>query len=497
MNFKKLIALLLAIFMLLPFVFACNNNNGGNGDNGGGNVEEDEDAPTTAYTREKYGDYSFNGEEFRILGINRGAHYYFMLDGDTGFANEIWYEEDSSEPQQHSVFTRNLLTEELLGIKISMIEGGGTYELDSMIKTLVKSGSDDFDMTLGSQCKSLPLATEGYFHNLHAMETLDLSESWWDQEYINTFTYKNKYLYTVCGDYNIFDDYATPVVFYNKQTLDNFNLDDPADLVDEGTWTIESMMDYVNKVTNDASGDGKLDENDVWGLVDNNQYMFHFSTGCNLHLSELDDEGIPQVTIDSENFTNTVQTVFDKVTMSGKCWFGENGTCYDMFKDDRALFYYEILTGINMLRDMESDFSLLPTPKLNNEQTEYGALAQGIYLTVLSVPISVRDTSKVGTIMNVLGGFSTDTVDAALHEVVLGPKLFREKRTRDMLTYALENRKYDWAENINWAYPLMNLVVDQGASQTFTLASSIQRNIKVLKAQLKRFAVGLESSSVD
>ena len=495
MKSKKLIALILALLMVLPLLAACKKTDGGNeSDNPG--AQDSEDAPTTAYTREKYGDLKYDGYEFRVLGINRGAHYYFMLDGDTGFANEIWYEEDSSEPQQHSVFTRNLLAEDLLGIKISMIEGGGTYELDAKIKTLVKSGGDDFDMTLGSQCKALPLATEGYFHNLHAMETLDLGEEWWDQEYIDTFTYKNKYLYTVCGDYNIFDDYATPVIFYNKQVLENFNLDDPADLVDDGKWTIDSMMDYVNKVTNDASGDGKLDENDVWGLVDNNQYMFHFSTGCNLHLTELDDEGVPQVTIDSENFTNTVQTVFDKVTMSNKCWIGDNGTCYDMLKDDRALFYYEILTGINMLRDMESDFSLLPTPKLNNDQTDYGALAQGIYLTVASVPISVKDTEKIGNIMNVLGGFSTDTVDAALHEVVLGPKLFREKRTRDMLTYALENRKYDWAENISWAYPLMNLVCDQGASQSFTLASSIQRNIKILKATLKRFAAGLENGTM-
>ena len=496
MNFKKLTALFLTTAMLLPFAAACKKD-GDSGNNGGdNNVQNSDDAKTTAYTREKYAGNNLDGYAFRVLSINPGSHYYFMLDGDTGVANEVWYEEDNADVQIHSVFTRNLLAEDLLNMHVSMIEGGGTYEIDSMIRTLVKSGGDDFDMTLGSQCRSLPLAAEGYFHNLLDMNTFDIGESWWDQEYVDTFTYKNKYLYTICGDYNIFDDYATPVVFYNKQVLENFNLDDPADLVDDGTWTIDSMMDYVNKVTNDASGDGKLDENDVWGFTDNDQYMFHLATGCNLHLSALDEEGVPQVTIDSESFTNTVQTVFDKVAMSGKCFFTDNGTCYDMFKDDRALFYYEILTGINMLRDMESDFSLLPTPKLTSDQSDYGALAQGIYLTVLSVPLSTQNTDKIGLIMNVLGGFSTDTVDAALHEVVLGPKLFREKRTRDMLTYALENRKYDWAENINWAYPLMNLIKDQGASQVFTLSSSIQRNIKMLKAQLRRFVMGLESSEI-
>ncbi len=497
MNTKKIIALILALIMLALPLVACNKSDGNKGDNESGEkVEENNNTPTITYTREKYAGNNFNGYDFRILSIDRGSHYYFMLDGNTGFANEIWYEEDSAEPQQHSVFTRNTLASELLNINISPMWGGGTYEIDSLVKTLVKAGTDDFDLTLGSQCKYLPLASEGYFHNLLTMETFDIGEDWWDQEYIDTFTYKNKYLYTVCGDYNIFDDYATPVIFYNKQVLENYNLDDPADLVDAGTWTIDSMMDYVNKVTNDISGDGKLDENDVWGLTDNNQYMFHFATGCNLHLSALDEEGIPVVTIDSEQFTNTVQSVFEKIAMSGKGLFVENGICYDLIKDDRALFYYEILAGINMLRDMESDFSLLPTPKLDENQADYGSLAQGIYLTVLGVPLSAPNTDRTGIIMNVLGGMSTDTVDAALHEVVLGPKLFREKRTNDMLAYALKNRKYDWSENIPWAYPLMNLLVDQGNQKSFTLASSIQRNIKSLKAQLKGFAKGFEKGLI-
>ena len=496
MRSKRIISLILALTMILPILVSCKAADGGSEKDGSG-AEDSDEAPTTAYVREKYADADFDGYSFRVLSLTPGTHYYWMIDGQSGsgWCNEVWYEEDNADVQIHSVFTRNLLAEDLLGIKISLIPGGDKYEIDSLVKTLVKSGGDDFDMTIGSQCRYLPLATEGYFHNLCSIDTLDLSNEWWDKEYVDTFTYKNKYLYTVCGDYNIFDDYATPVVFYNKQVLENYNLDDPADLVDSGNWTIDAMMDYVGKVTNDVSGDGLLDENDVWGVVDNDQYIFHFTTGTGIHLSELDSDGVPQVTIDSEQFTNTVQAVFDKIAMSGKGWFGDNGVCYDLLKDDRALFYYEILAGINMLRDMESDFSLLPTPKFSDEQTDCGALAQGIYLTVLSVPITVKDTSKIGTILDVLCGFSTDTVDAALHEVVLGPKLFREKRTNDMLAYALNTRKYDWAENISWAYPLMNLLRDQGASRSFTLASSIQRNIKLLKAQLRRFAAGLELGS--
>ena len=89
--------------------------------------------------------------------------------------------------------------------------------------------------------------------------------------------------------------------------------------------------------------------------------------------------------------------------------------------------------------------------------------------------------------MDVLGGMSTDTVDAALHEVVLGPKLFREKRTRDMLTYVIDSKIYDWSKDIPWAYPIYTILTTQTEAQTFTLASSLQSQIKSIRAQLKGF----------
>jgi len=495
----KPISLLLALLMLVLPLVSCGTAEEATPDETRPAEEQKEaesaDESVTAQVKEKYAGINLDGYDFRILSIDPGTHYYFMLDGETGVCNEVWYEEDNAEVQQHSVFTRNTLTSELLNIKISAIWGGGTYDIPEMVKTLVKAGGDDFDMHLGSQCKSLPLASEGYFYNLYDISSFDMDEDWWDKEYIDTFTYKFSNLYTVCGDYNIFDDYATPVVFYNQQVVTNYNLTDPADLVEAGTWTIENMMQMVDSVTSDTSGNGKLEIDDTWGLTDNEQFMFHFMQGCNVKLTETDEEGVPQVAIEKENFVNAVQYVFDKLATTPNAIYCGNGDCYDVFEDDRALFYHEILAGINMLRDMESNFSLLPLPKQNETQTNYTSLAQGIYLTVLSVPLSTKNPETVGTILNVLGGMSTDTVDAALHEVVLGPKLFREKRTNDMLTYALNARKYDWAENIAWAYPLMNLIIEQGSSEVFTISSSIQKNIKLIKAQLKRFVYQLAPSN--
>ena len=487
MKAKKLLSLILALLMILPIFASCKKEKIDE-EKEETTVEKNDDMPTVNEVREKYGSYDFDGYKFRILSISPGQHYYWTIDGmdGTGWCNEVWYEEDNADVQIHSVFTRNTLAEDLINIDIEMLEGGGTYEIDDLVKTLVKAGGDDFDITLGDMTCNLPLSSEGYFYNLYDIPTFDVRNHWWDQEYVDTFTYKKSQLYMITGDYTIFDDYAAACIFYDKQVMENYNLEDPADLVEAGTWTIDKMMEMATKATNDVTGNG-MDEEDCYGFYDNGFALTHLIEGCNIKMTELDEEGVPQVIIEGEEFSNAVQAVFEKVIQSPATLLGEGDHNKDIMLEDRVLFLYEQLGGINQLRDMESDYSLLPLPKLNEQQKDYTSVVNGIWCTALSVPICTRRPEQTGTIMDVLGGMSTDTVDKALHEVVLGPKLFREKRTVDMLKYVIASKRYDWAKDIPWGYPIYGMLTEQTEGGTFTLASSLQRQIKTIKAQLKGF----------
>ena len=488
MKTKKIIALILALLMVLPIFASCDGNNAGDGNNNSQNVEKNDEMPTVTLVREKYADCDYDGYKYRILSITPGQHYYWTIDGmdGTGWCNEVWYEEDDADVQIHSVFTRNTLAEELLNIDIEMLEGGGTYEIPNLVKTLVKGDGDDFDITLGDMTCNLPLSAEGYFYNLYDIDSFDVKNDWWDQEYVDTFTYKKNYLYMITGDYTIFDDYAAACIFYDKQVMENYNLEDPADLVEDGTWTIDKMMDMAQKATTDLTGNG-MDAEDSYGFFDNGFALTHLVEGCNIHMAELDEDGVPQVVIENEEFSNAVQKVFEKVIQSPATLLGEGDHDKEIMLEDRVLFLYEQLGGINQLRDMESDFSLLPLPKKDENQKNYTSVVNGIWCTALSIPISTREPERTGTIMDVLGGMSTDTVDKALHEIVLGPKLFREKRTVDMLKYVIESKRYDWAKDIPWGYPIYSMLTEQTEAQAFTLASSLQRNIKTIKSQLKKF----------
>ena len=495
---------LICIFLILSFLFSfasCapkTNENGSDNDTpvSGDTSTDNEDADyqkymedkskneTTAYVKEKYADCDFDGYSFRILGMHPGDHYLRYVSDET---SELWYEEDDADVQKHSVFQRNLLAEDLLNITIKPLWGGDDYETVGLCEKLIKSGGDDFDMMYGPQFKTLPLAMQEYFINLYDMENFDPKNEWWDQDYVDTFTMQHSKLFTITGDYLMMDEMASEVIFYNNQMVENFNLTEPADLVEEGKWTVDRMMELAESVAGDTSGDGKMTREDTWGVYDNQFCLTHFVEGCNIHMTELDEEGIPQVTIESEEFSNAVQHCFEKIILSPATLLGEGDHSTDLMQDDRVLFNYDQMGVIFRLREMEGDFGILPMPKLNDEQQEYTSVVNGIWVTTLSVPITSHNTDKIGTIMDVLGGFSTDTVDNTVDEVLLGTRLIRQKRSRDMLKYIVESREYDWAKDIPWGYPIYTLLNNLTNSETFTLASGLQANIKAIKIQLKGF----------
>ena len=493
MKAKRLISLLLALLMAVSALTLVACNKGGDKNEGGKTDDQavdNEENETTIYVKGKYGDSNFNGYNFRILSINQGEHFYRLIDETT--ANEIWYEEDSSDVYQHAIFTRNILAEDLLNITVSPVWGGTTNDVPTMARNLIKSGGDDFDMVIASLNKLMQMGVENYLYNFYDIDTFDMDEEWWDKDLIESYTYKKNKIFALAGDYTVFDDYAVPVVFYNKNVMDNYNLTDPADLVDDGTWTVEAMMQMAAAATQDTSGDGKMDINDTWGYTDNNHVLVHLLEGCDTYITVLDDEGVPQVNCTTEDFVNTVQFLFDTVALSTSVGSFDNGDCVDMMLEDRALFYYELLGAINQFRDMESVFSLLPLPKKNLEQAKYSSIVNTVWSTSVGIPITNQDFNRTGTILNVLGGLSTDTINKALHETILGPKLFREKRTVSMLAYALDAKAYDWAKEMSWASQIYNMLLEQFDTKTFTLASSLQSKVKVLAKQLKLFFIELD-----
>ena len=434
------------------------------------------DTVTASYTC-----YDYAGYTYRILSYSPGNFFYFKIGPE---ANEIYYESETGDSYSDAVYKRNLMTEELLNVKITPIWGGNTGEISTLVTKQVQAGDDSCDLILQSLSYNITLGTEKKVHNLKSLSSIDLSAAWWDQNIVSNFTYRDELLYTVAGHYNVYDDYAVPVIFCNKHMIEQYSQEDPTVLVSEGKWTLENMMKNAAAGTVDLNGDGKMDETDSFGFTDNTGALYHLMCGSGALSTRLDTDGKPYITCKEEAYLNAAEKIYDTVICSGSIWQGVNAICRVMMKEDRNMFYYELIGGINEFRDMESDFTLLPLPKGSEKQESYSALINPIWCTAMAIPVTAVDPERSALVLDVMSGYSTDTVNKVLYELILGSKLIRDQETLKMLDYVLDSKVYDWAEGYSWFNDLNSMFGAQTSAKSFTMSSMVEKKMTAAQTKL-------------
>ncbi|MBR6426546.1 MAG: hypothetical protein IKS28_01835, partial [Clostridia bacterium] len=176
-------------------------------------AETTEDNSNTGIIMRQMADMDLEGREFRILGND-------SADALTGVvSNEIFYEEEVGEPLQDAVYTRNHRAEDLLNIRIKPTFVDNTA---STISKSVMAGDDEYDTAITSLMNLGAPARKGYFRNFYKISTMDLSQPWWDQNLVGSFTLFGNRLYFINGDINYRDDYSECVNFFNKKLVSDF-----------------------------------------------------------------------------------------------------------------------------------------------------------------------------------------------------------------------------------------------------------------------------------
>ena len=65
-------------------------------------------------------------------------------------ANEVWFEENSSDVLERSIYERNRKTEELLNVEITPVWGGAADKTREMVDAAALTAQDDFDLAMTS-----------------------------------------------------------------------------------------------------------------------------------------------------------------------------------------------------------------------------------------------------------------------------------------------------------------------------------------------------------
>ncbi|MCL2815268.1 MAG: extracellular solute-binding protein [Oscillospiraceae bacterium] len=454
----KTYAALLLVFCVL-LIAACDaKSEGGSLENenptetqseNAGNADE---APEAARIYPDLPQSDFGGYEFRILsrGPDYNVHWY---------AKDIYAEEENGDPINDAVHKRNKTVEEKYGVKIINIPENG--DLASRASRSIKANDDAFDMVCHGLSQINALMADGYFYDLGNFPYIDLKAPWWDQKATEQLTITGK-LFATVGNYLITDKDATWIIMFNKKVLKDNSLDDPYRLVQNGTWTMDKMLEMMKAVAKDLNGDAKMDDNDQWGLVSQYRNSLAFYNGAGEYTAKMNASGQPEIALYNPRAVDICERIFElqantDITINADEYISKypGDRVWDdmqlvVFNTDRALFYYAGMNRVTLLRDMETDFGIIPPPKYDESQSGYYPSVEVGCTSSVAVPVTVPDKERAGIIIEALCAESQYTLLPAYYDISLKTKFARDDESSEMLDLIFANRLYDIGHIYNW-----------------------------------------------
>jgi hypothetical protein len=160
---------------------------------------------------------------------------------------------------------------------------------------------------------------------------------------------------------------------------------------------------------------------------------------------------MPYVAMGSTKFNDVFNRIYEIMWDHGNWYVSTNDENVpteniNMFSADLSLFFESDFYHIQTLREMESDFGVLPFPKYNEQQENYRTNV--IFFDTTSVPITVTDTDRSSIVIEALTAESARSVIPAYYEVSLKTKYSRDNESQEMLDLIFNTRVVDLGNTI-------------------------------------------------
>ena len=455
MKIKFIIYLLLTA-LIFTFAVSCSNANKPDEDKNeteNNGVLESSDAPGGLKPDLPEG-ADFGGENFTILITGNIENNWKK--------NDFRAEEITGEVLNDARYDRNAAVEEALNVKIKTIEEYGSAKGEGsgykLISKSVLASDAAYDAGMINVYDLSNLARGGFLYDINSLPYLDLKKPWWDQKANSDMMIQNKMFFTT-GDISTADNDATYAVLFNKQLVTDYKLKDPYGYAADGTWTFDKLIGMGTPAVSDVNGDGVYDKNDSFAAIVWDDAIMGAVNGSLEKCGFVNKEGKIELSLFSEKTVDILKKYTDFVFDKEVCYQYQR-VSYDitdalsMFSTGRAMFFMQMLDLTSYFRDMQTDYGILPYPKYNENQKEYGHTIGSWHSMFLCAPASVGSAAdKCGAVLETLAYESYKTVTPAYYNKTLIGKYFRDEESAEMLNIILSTRVYD----VGWYYQLGKL----------------------------------------
>lgn len=396
-------------------------------DNGVGTTETAGETETTeddlfAVQKEDNG-----GKTFTLLTTETQQYEYDALEMNGDVVND-------------AVYNRNMAVEELLGIDFEFIYRPGDWanrkSFCETIQNSIMAADGAFDIVSGMISCVQPIASTQLFMNVYDLPDINLNNPWWVSELQDGLTIGGK-LIGFIGDMSLSMYKGLSVIYANLDLLENRGMEDPYTLVLNNEWTLDKMIEVAGGAGQDLNGDGRFTlGDDLYGMIIYEVAYRSMQASLDIQAVGLNEDGIPTI----NPLGDKMSTAVDKLTafLKNDDVLCENQSTEERsivngyFAADTVLYYMTKLESLDDLRDMESDFAVLPYPKYDADQDKYLTLiATATQMTY--IPTTTNDMALAGKVCEALSYYSYKDVVPAYYDVALKNKYSRDENTQKML----------------------------------------------------------------
>ncbi len=428
--------------------------------------------PTERDRLAELGARDLGGMVYTVLDSNPNAAMHINIPGET----------QTGELINDTLWTRDASVEELYNVQIDYIQE--TSRGASILRSSVLAGDNDFNLVFATGGELRNHATGGLLANMMDMEHVSLDQKWWSSLMYDNLRLKDT-MYFTTGDINPTMYQIAACMFVNTKLADDYDI--TCDFVQEvrnGTWTWDLVGDLSKGINRDLNEDGKwayLD--DLFGNI--GCFSTYLMPACNVEYCTITEDGnnlsLTAVTEHTVAIVDKLRAVFEPTNpKSVGSDFADSA-----FKEDRALFLTVITEcAVVHLRDMESDYLILPVAKYDEAQEGYRTGVNIWATAFVGVPKTAAD-EKTGFITEALAAWSNTNMRPIAYDLTYKAKTVRDERSIEMLDIVFDNLCLSFADVYDFgglSSVFWNVLADGGE-----LVSQIEKISAKAEKEMKEF----------
>ena len=217
-------------------------------------ISEETEPETEEVLTDNVPELDFGGETVTIAGQKS--------DG----CSDISSEEITGEVLNDAIFNRNAAMEERFNVSFAEPLATDYGTVSAAVKATVQAGDAAYDIILNQLAQTSSDALNGNYMNLSEIPYLDFTQRWYPASVIESASLNNK-LYLMVSDLCISYVGQTWSMCFNKDLATDMGIENLYDLVREGEWTLDKLMEITSEIYIDINGDGVRDEGDRYGFT--------------------------------------------------------------------------------------------------------------------------------------------------------------------------------------------------------------------------------------